>query len=215
MLIISVFVLLIWWIKISEMLFGWSLQELGIYPQVPGGLVGIITGPLIHGSWSHLLSNTLPILLLGSMLVYGYPRSRWWTLSIIWLVSGLGVWLFGRESFHFGASGLAHGMFFFLLIGGVLRRDKLSIVLLMIAFFMYGSMVLTIFPREPGISFEYHFFGAVGGVLSTLILRNQDPMTLRRLYAGGREPEEEYEEDPIIGDQWKMVHEKASKELDQ
>jgi membrane associated rhomboid family serine protease len=208
----ALFLLLIWWIKLSETLFGWNLHQLGVYPHELGGLIGIITAPLIHGSWLHIFSNTLPILLLGSMLLYGYPKSRWWTVAIIWLVSGLGVWLFGRESFHFGASGLAHGLFFYLLIGGILRRDKRSMVFLMIAFFMYGSMTLTIFPREPAISFEYHLFGAVGGVICALLFRHWDPKPLRRVYAWELEPEDQYEEDPIIGDQWKMEPERESKE---
>ncbi|MEH6652240.1 MAG: rhomboid family intramembrane serine protease [Motiliproteus sp.] len=197
----GIFVFLIWWIKLSEMMFGWNLHYLGIYPQTLSGLIGIVTGPLVHGSWSHVISNTLPILLLGSILIYGYPKSRWWTLSIVWIVSGLGVWLFGRESYHFGASGLTHGMFFYLLIGGILRRDKRSIALLMVAFFMYGSMLLTILPREPGISYEYHLFGALGGVLCALGFRHWDPKPPRKIYSWERQPDEE---DPIIGDQWKI-----------
>ncbi len=155
----TAFVVLIWWLKICEVTFGWSFHGLGIYPLNPNGLIGIITAPLIHGSWGHIAGNTLALLLLVSILLYGYPKSRWWTLSIIWLTSGIGVWLFASETYHFGASGLTHGMFFYLFVNGILRRDKRSIVLLMVAFFMYGGMLLTIFPREPGISYEYHFFG--------------------------------------------------------
>ncbi|MFT5722708.1 MAG: membrane associated rhomboid family serine protease [Motiliproteus sp.] len=201
-LVASLFVFLIWWIKLSETLFGWDLHHLGVYPQAFSGLIGIATGPLIHGSWSHVIGNTLPILLLGSLLIYGYPRSRWWTLAIIWLVSGLGVWLFGRESYHFGASGLTHGMFFYLLTGGLIRRDKRSIVLLMVAFFMYGGMLLTILPREPDISYEYHLFGALGGLLCALGFRNWDPKLADKTYAWEQQAEDE--QDPIIGDQWKM-----------
>jgi membrane associated rhomboid family serine protease len=108
----TAFVTLIWWLKMCEIMFGWDLHGLGVYPKNPSGFIGIITGPLIHGSWSHVIGNTLPLLLLGSILLYGYPKSRWWTLSIIWITSGLGVWLFARETYHFGASGLTHGMFF-------------------------------------------------------------------------------------------------------
>lgn len=129
----------------------------------------------MHGSWEHIAANTLPILLLGSMLLYGYPKSRWYALIIIWLGSGLGVWFFARPSFHFGASGLTHGLLFYLFIIGMLRRDKRSVALLMIAFMMYGGMLMTIFPREQGISYESHFFGAFFGVISALIFRHFDP----------------------------------------
>lgn len=206
--ITSGFVILLWWLKVCEVMFGWDLHLLGIYPQAPAGLIGIVTAPLIHGSWQHVTSNTLPLLLLGSILIYGYPKSRWWTLAIIWLLSGLGVWLFARQNYHFGASGLTHGMFFYLFFNGILRRDKRSIALLMVAFFMYGSMLLTIFPRDPGISYEYHFFGALGGALCAIGFRHWDPKPIQNVFPWESDSENNTvleEEDPIIGEQWKAV----------
>ena len=197
----SVFAALLWWIKVFETSFGWNLGGLGVYPLSSAGLIGILTAPLIHGSWEHLIANTLPLLLLGTALIYGYPKSRWWTLAVIWIVSGTGVWLLGRQSFHIGASGITHGMMFFLFISGIIRRDKRSIALSMLAFFMYGGMLMTIFPRDPGISFEYHFFGAVGGVLCAMLFRRWDPKPVRKMYSWDREPEDH--EDPLIGELWK------------
>lgn len=207
----TTFVGLLWWVKICEVIFDWHLQSLGIYPLTANGLIGVVTAPLVHGSWIHLINNTPPLLLLGSMLIYGYPRSRWWTLTIIWLVAGTGVWLFGRDSYHFGASGLTHGMFFFLFLSGILRRDRRSIALLMIAFFMYGTMLLTILPRDPSISFESHAFGAVGGVLCALIFRRWDPRPGVKTYSWEQQTEVE---DPVIGDQWKIKDEKQIEEPD-
>ena len=198
----GLFVSLLWLVKLCELSFGWHLGVFGVRPHSISGLIGIFTAPLIHGSFEHLLANTLPTLLLGSILLYGYPRSRWWALSIIWFSAGIGVWAFGRENYHIGASGLTHGIFFFLFIGGILRRDKRSIGLLMIAFFMYGTMLLTIFPRDPGISFESHFFGAVGGIISALLFRHWDPKPVKKLYSWDLESVEDADND-IIGDSWK------------
>jgi len=200
------FVLLLWAVKLVESLFGENLYYLGVHPQVTSGLFGIIAAPLIHGSVQHLLGNTLPILLLGSMLIYGYPRSRWWVLIIVWLISGLGVWFFARASYHIGSSGLAHGVFFYLVIAGVLRHDSRSSALLMVAFFMYGAMFWTIFPREPGMSFEYHLFGALSGVVCAIAFSQWDPKPVRKTYSWENESADENndEEDPIIGDQWKI-----------
>ena len=195
------FVALLWLIKMGELVSGMSLHALGVYPRELAYLSGILTAPLIHGSLSHLISNSLPLLLLGSALLYGYPRARWWALLIIWLVSGLGVWLFARESFHFGASGLTHGMFFFLFLSGILRRDKRSIALLMIAFFMYGGMLLSVFPSEPNISFESHSFGALGGLLSAWLFKSWDLPPARR-YSWDIEPETD--DNVAIGDAWKI-----------
>ncbi len=212
-LIAAIFTLLIWWIKVCETLFGWNFYQLGVYPRNPSGLIGVLAGPLIHGSWQHLISNTLPVLLLGSILVYGYPKSRWWTLAIVWLLSGLGVWLFARESFHYGASGLSHGMFFFLFVAGLMRRDKRSTVLLMVAFFMYGGMLLTIFPGEPGISYEYHMFGGIAGTLCAIVFRRWDPKPVLKIYSWERKTADdglvEEDDDPIIGDQWKLPEQRA------
>lgn len=193
--IASAFVIFLWLIKLSELLLHWDLLGLGVYPQTISGLIGIVTAPLIHGSWQHVAGNSLPLLLLGGLLIYGYPKSRWWALLIIWLLSGIGVWLIGRESYHIGASGLTHGMFFYLFISGILRRDKRSAALLMVAFYMYGSMLMTIFPREQGISFEYHLFGGVAGVLCAIMFRHWDAKPVEKTYSWENEPDEDDDDD--------------------
>ena len=197
----AMFVAVLWWIKVLDKSFGWELYQYGIYPGRISGLIGVLAAPLIHGSIEHTVSNTLPMLLLGTALLYGYPRSRWWTIGVIWVVSGLGVWLWGRPSYHFGASGLTTGAMFYLFVVGVFRRDARSAVFSMLAFFMYGSMVYGIFPRVEGVSFEAHFFGAVGGVLAAIIFRNWDPKQPRKVYSYELEPHDA--EDPLIGDEWK------------
>lgn len=176
-----------------------SLSWLGVYPQTYSGLIGIVTAPLIHGSLEHLFNNTLPWMLLGSFLIYGYPKSRWRVIGLVWLLSGVGVWLFAREAHHIGASGLTHGVFFFLFVVSLFRRDKSSIVIMMIAFFMYGGMTMTIFPREPGISFEYHLFGAIAGVISALLWHKLDPKPEIKQYEWEKQPDQD---DPKIGDEW-------------
>ena len=205
-LVAASFAVLLWGLKLYELVLGVNLYQLGVYPRAQSGLLGIVTAPLIHGSWQHVIGNTLPIVLLGSMLIYGYPKSRFWAISGIWLLSGAGVWLFARESYHLGASGLAHGMFFYLFVGGILRRDKRSAALLMLAFYLYGGMLLTILPRDPTVSFESHLFGAMAGAVCAYVFRNWDPKTSRQRYHWERQPNEDEsmeEEDPIIGDQWR------------
>ncbi|MFT4823571.1 MAG: membrane associated rhomboid family serine protease [Halioglobus sp.] len=205
------FILLIWAIKLAEVVFALDLHVFGVYPRHTQGLFGILSAPLVHGSWQHLMGNSAPLLLLGAALIFGYPKSRWWTLALVWLLSGAGVWLMGRESFHFGASGLTHGMFFFLLISGILRRDRRSAALLMLAFFMYSGMLMSIFPGKPGISFESHLFGALAGVICAVLFRHWDPKPEQKRYPWQKSPDDPSsyaeEEDPIIGDQWKLATE--------
>ena len=114
--------------------------------------------------------------------MYGYPRAARPALALVYIGSGIGVWLFARHSYHFGASGLTHGVMFFVFTTGILRRDKLSIALALIVFLLYGNMVWTIFPQEPDISYETHFFGALTGILAAFLFRDRDPLPARKKY---------------------------------
>jgi hypothetical protein len=105
----------------------------------------------------------VPLLGLGIIAMYGYPHATRYAVPLIWLLSGLGVWLLGRESFHIGISGLTHGLMFFVVVIGFMRRDRLSIALALIVFLLFGGMVSGVIPQEPTVSFEYHLFGAIAG----------------------------------------------------
>ncbi|KXI30802.1 rhomboid family intramembrane serine protease [Paraglaciecola hydrolytica] len=193
----------LWCIKSAQILFHWDLSWMGVHPHEPFGLIGIITAPLVHGSLEHLFNNTLPLIIMSTVLAFGYPKAFWRVLGLIWLVSGLGVWLFAREANHIGASGIAHGLFFFILVASIFRRDKSSVAIMMIVFLLYGGMTMTILPREEHISFEYHFFGAVAGFIAALIWRNRDPKPVIKPYAWELKPDD----DPIIGDDWQVSEE--------
>ncbi len=178
----ATFVLLLWLLEVLDLSFGLNLSRLGVYPRELQGLPGVLAAPLIHGGWLHLISNSFALLVLGTVLLYGYPRSALALLVLVWLGSGIGVWLFARGSYHFGASGLTHGLMFFIFVSGILRHDRLSIALSMIVFFLYGGMVWTVFPTGPGVSFESHFFGAIMGVTGAFVLFGRDPLPPEKHY---------------------------------
>lgn len=187
------FVLLIWLIKIAEAAFGISFARLGIYPQQTFGLIGIITSPLIHGDFVHLLSNTFPVLLLGTGIGYFYPSSSRKVYLFIWLVTGLMVWLWARPSYHIGASGLIYGMVGFLFFSGAIRKDLRASVLALIVIFFYGSLIWGVLPLEDGTSWESHLFGGISGIIAAILFRKQDPYT--RKYSW--EEEEDDDDDDI------------------
>jgi membrane associated rhomboid family serine protease len=170
----------LWWIKMLEALVPIDLISYGVYPRTLHGLPGVLTAPFIHGSLAHLISNTPPIVILGTALLYGYPHSARLVVPVVLLGTGLGVWLFGRESYHVGASGLATGVLFFILTIGVLRWDRRAIGLSLAVFFLYGGMIWGVFPGEPGISYESHLAGALIGVALAFLLRNRDPIPVKR-----------------------------------
>ncbi len=176
------FIALIWLIWLITWLFDLELRQFGVYPRHAEGLVGILVAPLIHGSFAHVFANTLPVLVLGTAFLYTYPRSSALGLPVIYLGSGLGVWLFARINFHIGASGLIYGMMFFLFLSGILRRDRRSIAVSLLVFFLYGAMVWGIFPIQRGISFESHLAGAVIGVGLAFALRRRDPPYAEKRY---------------------------------
>lgn len=187
------FVLLIWGIKLAEMGAGWNLTPFGVYPRDPEGLPGILWGPLIHGSVAHAFSNTAPLLVLLTALLYGYPRSAGIVIAVIYVGSGLGVWLFGREAYHLGASGLTFGLLFFVFGAGVLRRDRRAIALALLVSFLYGGMLSGLVPGKPEVSFESHVAGAVLGAILAVLLRYWDPPPPRKRYDWEDETEENRE----------------------
>ena len=178
----SFFVSLLWSIKLCGWFLDWPLATLGVYPRSVESLVGVLFGPLIHGSFAHIATNTFGVLILGAALLYGYPKSRWWVLATIWVLSGIGVWLLGRPGFHIGASGLTHGLFFFLLVVSMLRRDRRSIALMMMASLLFGGMFWGVLPSEENVSFEYHLFGGSAGVLAALLFWRRDPKPAEKQY---------------------------------
>ena len=186
--IAAVFTTALWAVQVAAVVLGFPVGLLGIRPGQPEALHGILTAPLVHGSFTHLLTNTPPLLVLGTAMLYGFPRAARIALPMIWLGSGVAVWLLAREGAHLGASGLAHGMLLFVFVMGVLRRDRPSMALAMIVFFLYGGMVWGVLPTRPGVSFESHLFGALAGVLAAFLLRRRDPLPPPRRY--------EWEEDP-------------------
>jgi membrane associated rhomboid family serine protease len=195
--ITSAFVALLWGIELLDRSLDLQLYRFGVFPQETGGLPGILFAPLIHGSWYHVVSNSFALLVLGTALLYGYPRAAKPVLALVYIGSGMGVWLFARNSYHFGASGLTHGMMFFIFTTGILRRDKLSVALSLIVFLLYGNMVWSIFPQEPNISYESHFFGAVTGVLAAFLFRDRDPALPVKTYDWEGEETESEADDPL------------------
>ena len=163
---------------------GGDWRAFTVDPHAAAGLLGLVTAPLLHGSLEHLGANAVSLLLLGTLAGSVYPRATLRALPLLWLGSGLGAWLLGAPgTHHLGASGLTHGLMFLLFALGLLRRDRPAIAAAMIAFFLYGGMLLTVLPQEPGVSWQAHLGGAVAGVIAALLFRHRDPMLARKRYS--------------------------------
>ncbi len=177
------FALILWFIKSVELFFSIDLVQYGVYSRTLSGLKGLFFAPMIHGSLSHLFANTAPIIILGSTLIYSYPKSAKIVIPVIYIGSGFGVWLFARSAYHIGASGLTFGMMFFVFTIGALRWDKKAIAFSLVVFFLYGGMIWGVFPSTPDISFESHLSGAILGIVLAILLKNRDPSPPEKRYS--------------------------------
>ena len=189
--IVIAFIALLWVILGTVSTLHIDTRPYALFPGRVDSLLGILTAPLLHSGVDHLLNNSFGLILMGVLLLYRFPSSAPITIVAIWLLSGIGTWLIGRPSFHIGASGLSHGLMYFVFVSGLIRRDRTSIAAAMITFMFFGGMLLSILPQAPGISFEYHLTGAFAGVLCAVLLRKRDPAPPRRKYSW--EIEEEIE----------------------
>ena len=172
--ILGGFVAIFWIVEIVDLLFfGGALARLGIKPHSLTGLRGILFAPFLHGGLAHLIANTIPFISLGWFVMLQRTSDFFIVTAITMLVSGLGIWLFGTPGFHIGASSLIFGYLGFLLLRGYFQRNFASILLSVIVGLFYGGLLLGVLPSQPGISWEGHLFGFIGGVLAARLIAKQ------------------------------------------
>jgi membrane associated rhomboid family serine protease len=204
-----IFVAILWLIKIVEVTLNSDFSDWGVFPQTLKGLRGILFSPLLHGGWSHLSSNSIPLILLGFGLFNFYRSKSWVVLGFIYLFSGVLTWIIGRESYHIGASGLVYGIAFFLLVSSLIRKETGLSAFSMLIIFLYGSIVWGFFPQffpHENISWEAHLSGAISGVIMAIYFRNEGPQ--RKKYF-----EEEEENIPEEEQYWNISQQKSDTEV--
>jgi membrane associated rhomboid family serine protease len=166
------FVVVLWLIHLMNWGLDLDPRPFGVRPREWLGLIGIGAAPLVHGDFGHLVANSVPLLVLGAVMLFLYPHSTLRVLPAVYLGPGLLVWMFGRDSVHFGASGLVYGLVSYVFVAGLLRRDRRAIAASLLVVFMYGSLAWGVLPIQPGVSWETHLSAAVIGVLMALLLRS-------------------------------------------
>jgi membrane associated rhomboid family serine protease len=168
--ILGGFVATIWVLEVVDVFLGGALNTYGILPRNLIGLRGILFAPFLHGNFAHLIANTIPFLTLGWFVMLRETSDFFVVTGITMLVSGLGVWLFGSAGLHIGASGVVFGYLGFLLARGYFERNIPSILLSVIVGFLYGGAIWGVLPTQPGVSWEGHLFGFIGGVIAARFL---------------------------------------------
>ena len=175
----AILVSLMWAVMIVEVSLDINLNRYGLIPHTAQGLIGILTLPFLHGSWDHLMANSVPVIVLGTALYYFYPTLANRVMLITYLASGLLTWCLGNSStIHVGASALIYGLNLFLIVSGFIRGNRQLIVISLIMVFLYGSFLWGMIPslaRPQNISWEGHLGGAIIGVVLAILLRKEGP----------------------------------------
>lgn len=165
--------LMLFLVHVVNVLLGSPFGVFGIYPRTAHGLPGIFTAPLIHGDFRHLFSNLVPLFTMLMVMLLFYPRIAVRSLILIYISTGLMVWIFARSVFHIGASGVVYGLISFVFGLGLFRKSAKSIILSLCMIIMYGGYIAGLSPNQPGISWESHLIGAIMGFLTAYFFKDR------------------------------------------
>ena len=171
------FLFIFWLVFLVERVLYTDFTVFGIFPLATKGLLGIITMPFIHADSTHLLANSVTFLVLSVLLFSNYRHIALKVFILIWLFSGVILWVIGRPSWHIGASGVIYGMAFFLFCSGWLRKKIPLVATSLVVVFLYGGMVWYMFPLgiDNHISWEGHLSGALVGMFFSVYYKIKEP----------------------------------------
>jgi len=168
-----------WVLEVIDQLADNRLDQYGIEPRDSDGLIGVVAAPFLHGGFDHLVGNTVPFLVMGFVIAAQGAARVVAVTVIVGLVSGLGTWLIAPEhTIHIGASGIVFGYASYLISRGFFNRSVLELVVGAVIAVVYGSALLGGLLPEDGVSWQGHFFGAVGGVLAARVLSTRSSAEL-------------------------------------
>ena len=169
------FLLIMWGVKIFEILYNTSYIDLGVLPRSFKGLKGIVFSPFVHKDLSHLINNSMPIIVLGSSLSYFYPRIKFRLVLWLYFTCGILLWGIGRSSFHIGASGFIYALASFIFFSGLMKKNKRLSALSLVVVFIYGSMFWGLLPTHENVSWEGHLSGLIAGLIIAFFFKNLGP----------------------------------------
>jgi len=151
------------------------LEAFGLIPRTFKGLVGILAMPVLHANLNHIISNTVPLIVLGVLLVGASARSAA-VIASVWLIAGAALWIGGRHASHIGASGVVFGLVSYLIVSGILERRFVPLMIAVLVGFLYGGMLFPgVLPFQAGVSWDGHLFGAIAGVITAFLMRTKRP----------------------------------------
>ncbi len=174
--ILPLLFLAVCWIVFGlEIYFHESFSEYGIQPRSWKGLRGVVFMPFLHGDVQHLLNNSFAFLMLGTMLFFFYREIALTVFMWVFFMSGIWTWSLARSGVHIGASAIIYGLFSFLALSGLIRRNKNLMALTFLVIFAHQGMVWGVLPTQPNISWEGHLSGLLAGIVLAIYFRKEGP----------------------------------------
>ena len=168
---LAILVALVWVVGIVNALLDYRLSEYGVVPRTVDGLIGIPLMPFLHGSFDHLVVNTLPLVVLGGLVAIHGSRKFLTATVFITLVGGGALWVVGRTAIHVGASGLVFGFFGYLIARAWYTRSIVAVLIAVVVAVVYGGILLGVLPFfQEGVSWEGHLTGLIAGALAARLM---------------------------------------------
>jgi membrane associated rhomboid family serine protease len=159
-----------WVAEVVDTLAGHSLDDYGIQPRDAEGLLGIFTSPFLHAGFGHLIANTVPLVLMGLAVARAGAVRVVKVTAVVALVAGVGTWLTAPAgSDTIGASGIVFGFATYLITRFVFTRRILDLALGVVVLAVWGTSLLASLVPTPGVSWQAHLFGGIGGVVAAAV----------------------------------------------
>ncbi|TWU31005.1 rhomboid family intramembrane serine protease [Novipirellula artificiosorum] len=174
---IMILLLVMWLVRIVDVVIPADLNQFGLQPRSIQGILGIGTMPFLHAGFGHLISNTVPLLILLGLTVASRGDHAWPVVAGIIVGSGVLLWMFGRNANHIGASGLVFGLIAFLITVGVREKRFGSIAVALLVGFLFGTtLFFGIIPSFGStVSWDGHLFGAISGLIVGIATSSSSP----------------------------------------
>lgn len=157
-------VAVVWLAWLLDVALPFDAARFGVIPRTPDGLYGVALMPFVHGSLTHIVANSTPMLVLGLLTALDGRNAFWLRVGAITLLTGVLTWLFAGSASHIGASGLVFGLLGFLLARAWFTRHFGYVAIAVIAGAGYGGVLIGVLPIQDGVSWEGHLFGLVAGI---------------------------------------------------
>lgn len=172
---VAILVALMWVVGMVNTLLDYRLSEYGVVPRTVDGLIGIPLMPFLHGSFDHLVVNTLPMVVLGGLVAIHGSKKFLTATVFITLVGGGALWVVGRHAVHVGASGLVFGFFGYLIARAWYTRSLVAVLIAVVVAVVYGGILLGVLPFfQEGVSWEGHLTGLIAGALAARLMWKED-----------------------------------------